>query len=60
MLVIEAVANTLLVLLVIGFSMVGFNKLLGRVVENSYAKIARVEAARLDEQLRILQERNEL
>ncbi len=57
MLLIEAVANTLLLVVAIGVTLVLFNKVVAKVVENSFAKIAKVEASHLDEQLRLLQER---
>lgn len=52
MLMIEALANTMIVLLVITFLMVVMRKVLEKIVENSFAKIARAEAAQLDDQLR--------
>ena len=58
MLAIEVIANTMLVLLLLGVSLIGFNRLLQKVIENSYAKIAKVEASTLDEQWRQMQNRN--
>ena len=58
MLAIEVIANTMLVLLLLGVSLIGFNRLLQKVIENSYAKIAQVEASTLDEQWRQMQNRN--
>ena len=52
MLMIEALANTMIALVFITVFMVVMRKVLEKVVENSFAKIARTEAAQLDDQLR--------
>ncbi len=56
MLMVEIVANALMltVALVVGGLM--FNRVMKLVVERSFAKIARVESRNLDEQLRHLSE----
>lgn len=58
MLAIEAIAFTMLTLFVITFALIGMNRVLQRVVENSYAKIAQVEAAALDEKWRKMHDGN--
>ena len=52
MLMIEALANTMLVLIAISIALVGLNKVLGRVMDVQFAKIAQAEAVHLDDQLR--------
>ncbi len=52
MLMIQALANTMLVLLFVAGGLVVMNRILQRVMENNFAKIAAAEAAHLDEQLR--------
>ena len=52
MLMIEALANTMLVLIAISIALVGLNRILGRVMEVQFAKIAQAEAVHLDDQLR--------
>lgn len=54
MLLIEALANTMLLLIAISIVLVGLNRILGRVMEVQFAKIAEAEASHLDEQLRNL------
>lgn len=54
MLMIEVVANSLMVLIALVLGMLLFNRLLQRAVEMSFAKTARVEASRLDDELRHL------
>lgn len=56
MLVIEAIANTMLVLLFLAGGLVVLNRLLQRVMENNFARIAAAEATHLDEQLKGLTE----
>ena len=52
MLMIEALANTMLVLIAISIALVGLNKVFGRVMDVQFAKIAQAEAVHLDDQLR--------
>ncbi len=52
MLLIQALANTMLLAILIAGGLVLMNRILQRVVENSFAKIAAAEAQHLDEQLR--------
>lgn len=52
MLMIQALANTMLVLIFIAGGLVLVNRVLMRVMEASYARIAASEAKHLDEQLK--------
>lgn len=49
---IQALANTMLITIFIGFAMVGMNRALQRLMERNFARIAAAEAQHLDEQLR--------
>jgi len=54
MLLIQAVANTMLVMIGLTFALVAINRCLGQVLAKQHAKIAQAEAIDLDEQLRML------
>lgn len=54
MLLIEVVANSMLVILALTFGLSMLNRLLQRAVEISFANTARVEAQQLDDELRRL------
>lgn len=59
MLMIEVVANSMMVLVALVVGMLLFNRALHRVVEVSFAKTAQVEASRLDDELRHLNNRDD-
>ena len=52
MLVIEAVANTMIVLVVVTFGLRWLNTMLHRLVEMNLARVAAVEARHLDDEWR--------
>lgn len=52
MLVIEAVANTMIVLVVVTFGLRWLNTVLHRLVEMNLARVAAVEARHLDDEWR--------
>lgn len=56
MLMVEIVANAFMLIIALVVGGLILNRVMRRVVDNSFAKIARVESQYLDEQLRHLTE----